>query len=366
MNNRFRPYDIVKRGLDVLGAAVALVLLSPVLLVTAVVVAARLGRPVIFAQPRPGRHGRVFTLYKFRSMRPVDEARGWVTNEQRMTRFGRALRATSIDELPSLWNILVGDLSFVGPRPLRISYLDRYSDEQQRRHAVRPGLTGLAQVSGRNAIGWDDRLRRDQEYVARRSIVLDVRVLLLTAKAVLEPRGISAEGQATMSEFFGPESTSRMRLVPLAQEHLETRVAWLSDERVRQGVSLAFTPEIEAMTSWFTEASASPDRWDWVGVDPNGSLVSMCGLHRTEDGAASLYIYVAPDHHGKGLGRDTMILLQAQARRLGFARLDLETPAANEPARRLYERLGFVRSEVPVEGHKIALTKDIRTGHGNG
>jgi lipopolysaccharide/colanic/teichoic acid biosynthesis glycosyltransferase len=191
----------VKRLLDAGGAAVALVALSPVILVTAVCVALALGRPVVFAQPRPGRGGRVFTLYKFRSMRSVDETRGHVTDAERLTRFGRILRASSLDELPSLWNVFRGDMSFVGPRPLLVEYLDRYTPGQARRHAVRPGITGLAQVSGRNAVDWEDRFRLDVEYVERRSALLDARVLLATVRSVVKREGISAEGHATMRRF---------------------------------------------------------------------------------------------------------------------------------------------------------------------
>lgn len=196
-----RPYDLIKRLVDAAGAAVALVALSPVILITAVCVAVNLGRPVVFRQPRPGRGGRVFTLYKFRSMREVDADRGRITDEQRLTRFGRILRASSLDELPSLWNVFRGDMSFVGPRPLLVEYLERYTPEQARRHEVRPGITGLAQVSGRNAVAWEDRFRLDVDYVDRRSFALDARVLVATVSSVVRREGISAEGHATMSKF---------------------------------------------------------------------------------------------------------------------------------------------------------------------
>lgn len=196
-----RAYDPVKRALDVLAAGGAIVVLSPVMALVAVLVAARLGRPVLFAQPRPGKGGRVFVLRKFRSMRDVDEARGLITDEQRLTRFGRALRSTSLDELPSLWNVLKGEMSIVGPRPLLVEYLPRYSPEQARRHEVRPGITGLAQVSGRNALGWDEKFALDVEYVDRRSLALDARVILATVRSVFAREGISSEGHATMQKF---------------------------------------------------------------------------------------------------------------------------------------------------------------------
>ena len=196
-----QPYDPIKRLLDIVASAVALVLLSPVIALVAITVAVRLGRPVLFVQPRPGRDGRIFLLRKFRSMRDVDEARGLVSDADRLTSFGRALRATSLDELPSLWNVLRGDMSIVGPRPLLVEYLPRYTPQQARRHEVRPGITGLAQASGRNALAWEDKFALDVEYVDNRSLGLDARIVLATIRSVIVREGISAEGQATMTKF---------------------------------------------------------------------------------------------------------------------------------------------------------------------
>ncbi|MCT2089344.1 sugar transferase [Micrococcus terreus] len=196
-------YRIAKRGLDVIGSAAMLVAAAPVMGVTAALVARNLGRPVLFTQDRPGLNGKVFKLYKFRSMRDVDEAAGLVTDEERLTDFGRLLRSTSLDELPSLVNVLKGDMSFVGPRPLLVRYLDRYTAHQARRHEVRPGITGLAQVSGRNALRWEERFDLDVQYVDRISLTLDTRIVWRTISAVLRRSGISAEGEATMSEFNG-------------------------------------------------------------------------------------------------------------------------------------------------------------------
>ena len=193
----------IKRALDVTAAAVGLVVTAPVLAAVAVVVATRLGRPVLFVQPRPGKDGAVFDLVKFRSMLPVDEARGLVTDDDRMTPFGALLRSTSLDELPTLWNVLRGDMSLVGPRPLLVRYLDRYSPRQARRHEVRPGVTGLAQVSGRNALSWDDKLELDVRYVESRSVVGDLRILAATAAKVWRREGITGEGSTTTREFLG-------------------------------------------------------------------------------------------------------------------------------------------------------------------
>ncbi|PRB08862.1 sugar transferase [Microbacterium sp. MYb64] len=196
-----RPYDFVKRFLDIAASVVALVLLSPVLVIVALLVAIRLGRPVLFVQPRPGRNGRIFRLRKFRSMRDIDEARGLISDADRLTSFGRVLRSTSLDELPSLWNVLRGDMSIVGPRPLLVEYLPRYTPEQARRHEVRPGVTGLAQASGRNALSWEDKFALDVVYVENRSLKLDARIVVATIRSVIAREGISAEGQATMTKF---------------------------------------------------------------------------------------------------------------------------------------------------------------------
>lgn len=201
MSARRKPYDVVKRGLDIIASAVGLVVLSPVIAATAVLVAVKLGRPVIFRQPRPGKDGRVFTLYKFRSMRSVDESRGWITDADRLTPFGARLRSTSLDELPSLWNVLRGDMSVVGPRPLLVEYLPMYSSEQARRHEVRPGITGLAQVRGRNAITWEQRFALDIDYVDDRGLALDASILIATCRSVITRDGISQAGHVTMTKF---------------------------------------------------------------------------------------------------------------------------------------------------------------------
>ena len=196
-----RPYDVVKRGLDIVASAIGIIVLSPVIAVTAVLVAVRLGRPVVFAQKRPGKDGRIFTLYKFRSMRSVDESRGWVTDADRLTPFGAKLRSTSLDELPSLWDVLRGDMSVVGPRPLLVEYLDHYTPEQARRHEVRPGVTGLAQVNGRNAISWEEKFAQDVRYVDGRSFRLDLQIVAATIGSVVRRDGISADGHVTMRKF---------------------------------------------------------------------------------------------------------------------------------------------------------------------
>ena len=194
----------VKRGLDIVLAGGALVVLSPVLAVTAVLVRTKLGSPVIFCQSRPGKDGKVFNLYKFRSMTDEKDENGeLLPDEVRLTSFGKKLRATSLDELPELWNILKGDMSIVGPRPLLVRYLPLYNEEQRHRHDVRPGLTGWAQVNGRNTLSWADKFRYDVYYVRNVSFLLDAKTVLLTVKKVFCREGISSDTAATMEEFMG-------------------------------------------------------------------------------------------------------------------------------------------------------------------
>lgn len=199
-----KPYDATKRGIDIAVAALGFVVTAPVQLATAGLVLATHGRPVLFRQTRPGRDGVVFEMVKFRTMLLPDEVRQ--SDAQRLTKVGRLLRTTSLDELPSLWNVLMGDMSLIGPRPLLAKYLALYTPDQARRHEVRPGVTGLAQVSGRNTLSWDQRFKLDVVYVENRSLVLDMRILVRTIRAVVSRLGISQEGHATMSEFVGSDA----------------------------------------------------------------------------------------------------------------------------------------------------------------
>ena len=198
--------NLVKRILDVIFSVVVLVILAPLLLVLSVAVLIMHGPPIIFEQVRPGLHGKPFTIYKFRTMKNLYGPTGsLLPNEDRLTRFGKWLRATSLDELPEFVNVLIGDMSVVGPRPLRLQYMDRYTPEQARRHEVKPGITGWAQVNGRNNLSWEEKFRLDVWYVDNWSLYIDFRILVMTVGKVLRRDGISAEGYATMPEFTGEE-----------------------------------------------------------------------------------------------------------------------------------------------------------------
>jgi sugar transferase EpsL len=197
----------VKRALDLLGAVLGLILLAPLMLGVALLIRLALGSPVLFRQSRAGRRGKPFVLYKFRTMSGARDAAGnLLPDEYRLTRAGRWLRRASLDELPSLLNVLKGEMSLVGPRPLLLEYLDRYTPEQARRHDVRPGLTGWAQVNGRNALTWEEKFRLDVWYVDHWSLWLDLETLCRTVVKVLQSEGIHAEGHATMHVFMGSQT----------------------------------------------------------------------------------------------------------------------------------------------------------------
>lgn len=201
----------MKRALDLIVSLSALAILWPVVLLTALAVRMFLGSPVLFKQVRPGFRGEPFEIIKFRTMLDARTRDGrLLPDDQRLTKFGRILRASSLDELPQLWNVLRGDMSLVGPRPLLMEYLPRYSPHQARRHEVRPGLTGWTQVNGRNALSWDEKFDLDVWYVDNRSLLLDLRIMAMTALRLVKPSGISAAGHATMPEFMGSEASRNL------------------------------------------------------------------------------------------------------------------------------------------------------------
>ena len=193
-----------KRFIDFMLSLIAIILLSPIYIIVAILVRTKLGSPVIFTQDRPGKDEKIFKMYKFRSMTSeTDENGNLLPDEIRLTSFGKKLRSTSLDELPELFNILKGDMSIVGPRPLLVQYLPLYNEEQRHRHNVRPGLTGLAQASGRNALSWEDKFKLDVEYTRKYSFLFDIKVILMTVKSVIKKEGISSDTSATMEEFRG-------------------------------------------------------------------------------------------------------------------------------------------------------------------
>jgi sugar transferase EpsL len=202
----------MKRAFDFLVALIALIFFAPIILLLILLVRQKIGVPVFFSQVRPGLYAKPFKMFKFRTMTDARNANGeLLSDSERLTCFGNFLRSSSLDELPGLWNVLKGDMSLVGPRPLLMQYLDRYTSEQARRHEVRPGITGWAQVNGRNAISWEDKFKLDVWYVDHQSIWLDIKILYLTVFKVIRRSDISAIGNATMPDFMGSATTTRKR-----------------------------------------------------------------------------------------------------------------------------------------------------------
>lgn len=207
----YGPYErFIKRPQDFICALAATIVLSPVLVIVAILVKVKLGSPILFTQDRPGKDNRIFKLYKFRTMtNEKDENGELLPDSERLPRFGKILRSTSLDELPELFNMLKGDMAVVGPRPLLVRYLNRYNEYQARRHEVRPGFTGLAQVNGRNAISWNEKFEMDVKYVDHITFIGDWKIILKTIKTVLKREGISSEKSTTMEEFMGNEDITR-------------------------------------------------------------------------------------------------------------------------------------------------------------
>src|SRR5699024_4773405 len=204
MNFFYRNYG--KRLIDIVLSCIALIILAPLLIIIGMLVYFKLGSPVLFTQERPGKDGEIFKLYKFRTMTDEkDETGKLLPDSIRLTKFGKFLRSTSLDELPELWNILIGDMSIVGPRPLLVEYLPLYNEQQKRRHEVRPGLTGYAQVNGRNAISWDDKFRYDVSYVDNITLISDTMIVFKTVRQVLIRDGINSDTSVTMEAFTGDE-----------------------------------------------------------------------------------------------------------------------------------------------------------------
>ncbi len=208
----YGPYEkFIKRPLDCVLASCALVVLSPVLGITAILVKHKLGSPVLFTQDRPGKDENIFKLYKFRTMTDEKDSDGnLMPDEVRLTSFGKKLRSTSLDELPELINIIKGDMAIVGPRPLLVKYLPRYNEDQRHRHDVRPGLTGYAQAHGRNALNWEDKFKMDVWYTQNISLKTDIKIIFATIAAVLKHEGISSDSAATMEEFCGSVESNRV------------------------------------------------------------------------------------------------------------------------------------------------------------
>jgi|SRR5699024_9887885 len=336
-----KSYDLVKRGIDIVGSALGIVVLSPVFVVVALTVWVKLGSPVIFRQDRPGRDGKIFTLYKFRSMLDEDPATDRFTDDQRMTSFGYTLRATSLDELPSLWNVLGGQMSFVGPRPLKIEYLQHYSPRQARRHEVLPGITGLAQINGRNSLDWQQRLELDVNYVETRSFALDLKILWATVAKVFSRGGVSADGLTTVEMFVGNPPDDGLIETSLNERIMPVELTWIRNPEDRNGNSIGSGPSFEAQTLEQKTVATRGRRRDWVYCNGAHHIVAVAGLYGVGTPELSLYMYGDPAQRDSDYSRLVMNRLIYRARSYDSRRLYAKVPKTHTVAASLCRELGF-------------------------
>lgn len=344
----------LKRAVDIVGAGVGLVVLAPVMLVLGLTVRIKLGSPVLFAQQRPGKDGQPFTLYKFRSMLPEDQARHMVTDDQRMTTFGKRLRATSLDELPTLFNVLKGDMSLVGPRPLVTAYLPLYSDHQARRHEVRPGITGLAQVSGRNQLSWEERFELDVEYVDRHNILLDITVLARTIGQVFARSGIAGDGISTMTIFVGSPPDDGLHEQLLTEQWQDVLETWMHHPNtVRLG-----TVGTENRT----------DTRYWMYLDDQHNAVGIGGLSGLGELHLNARIVMSPDQTDRDVTQAILNRLIHQAKSYDAHAVALRIPPEHPELNQGAERLGFLahdnaaqNSDPQVFAHDYSLTVAAET-----
>lgn len=347
--SRLARFNRQKRILDV----IAVVASSPITLtVGAVVYLTTLiasGRPVFFTQRRLGYREREFTLFKFRTMtNETDSAGRSLPDAERVSKFGSFLRRSSLDELPQLINVLRGEMALIGPRPLFTDYKEFYLPHEQKRHWVRPGITGLAQTSGRNSVLWDERLQLDSEYVERASLCADFAILVRTVTKVLGSRDVAAipgESGERLDVVRSYPTLDGFALRRLELVDIPLRVAWFNDPRIRQHMQLPEGVTLESSRNWLRNAQKDRDRRDFVVVESlTRRVFSMVGIRKRESNPLpELYILVDPDSHGKGIGHISMSLLHAWVLKDGTqSGLYLTVAEGNKPAIALYERLGYV------------------------
>jgi lipopolysaccharide/colanic/teichoic acid biosynthesis glycosyltransferase/RimJ/RimL family protein N-acetyltransferase len=334
-----------KRIFDTVCLAAALPVVVPVGLAVSAAVRVIDGAPVLFRQTRTGKDGLPFEILKFRTMSPGD---GRNNDSARLTTLGRVLRKTSLDELPQLWNVVKGDMSLVGPRPLYPEYLPHYTELERLRHKVRPGITGLSQVSGRNSLRWSSRLAKDVEYVATAGVRQDMSILLTTVRKALARAEVAAVPRDTgepldIERSYPRDKTFAIRRLSLLDVPL--RVDWMNDNRTRRFMQIPFTADEESMEAWYHRVKQDQNRDDFVVYrQSDDDPVAMLGLKSESDsGRGELYMFVAPGRAGEGIGTAALKLLLTWARTSRYEVVTLGVGEENQAAWRLYERLGFVR-----------------------
>lgn len=341
----------VKRVIDTAAVVASAPFLIPLGLGTALAVRMKLGSPILFKQVRTGLNEEPFTLLKFRSMLPSTDENGQErSSSERLTKFGRLLRKSSLDELPQLWNVLRGDMSLIGPRPLLPEYLPHYYPNERVRHDLRPGLTGLAQIRGRNSMGWDSRLASDVEYVEQYTLKDDLRLFVETIAKVLQRKGTVSD-PSVFGEYLSVHRsyprTNDIALRRLEVADAELRVSWLKDTRTSVKMNVPVDLTVKKTASWILTSRSDPERRDLVAYEVDtGIPVSMLGI-RQMDGvsAPEIHLFVDPDRHAQGVGTKSMSLL---VQYLGTFSPNtgcwLTVDPTNTGAIRLYRNMGFKRS----------------------
>jgi lipopolysaccharide/colanic/teichoic acid biosynthesis glycosyltransferase/RimJ/RimL family protein N-acetyltransferase len=334
----------LKRTADCAFSLLALLILFPLFLFLAIIIAIVTHSSPFFLQSRPGKKNRIFKLMKFKSMNDKKDAKGnLLADSERLTKIGRFLRATSIDELPQLFNVLKGDMSLIGPRPLFIQYLPFYSQRESTRHLVRPGITGLAQVSGRNNLGWEERLELDVKYVETISLSNDIGILLKTVKYVLIRKDvvvIPGEKREALDKY----RNVKLRAKRFKQTDIETRVDWINDARIHTTMYFELPATIEKTKEWYKRNISNGSRSDFTFVDMQSNRVAMGGYTHIDlrNGHAEFHIMVNPIFQGKGIGKKvTRWLLNYAFITYGLNKIYLYTNNDNSAAYCIYEKYNF-------------------------
>lgn len=353
----------MRRSLDIVLLLVAAPLAVPLAAVTALALGASQGRPVLFRQQRIGKGGREFTLLKFRTMRDDRGADGKpLPDALRMTSVGTAVRKLSLDELPQLLNIAKGEMSFVGPRPLFTRYRPFYSDRERTRHDVRPGVTGLAQTSGRNNASWHRRLELDAVYAETATTWMDLRILFETARQVVTGRDVvvvaSDSGDPLDIERSFP-STAEYALRRLYRRDLPARAEWMRDATIRRYMQLPTGVTLDSTLQWYERVREAPDRHELAVIDTSGEMVAMCGLRGYDDGSSVFNVMVAPGMHGRGIGRiATRLTLEWARSNSAHRAITLSVHKDNHGAVHIYQKAGFVVMSSSLERHEMRLELD--------
>lgn len=362
---RLAAFNLLKRRIDLAILIVTGPVMLPVILVIYLLLRRRQGLPVLFKQERVGLDEQIFYILKFRTMSDARDASGeLLPDEKRVTPLGKVLRRTSLDELPQLLNILRGDMSFVGPRPLYPQYLPYYTDEEATRHRVRPGITGLAQVNGRNGLRWEERLTFDTEYVRQASLLLDAKIILKTIAKVVRRADVSVAPGTTggrhLHMYRSFPTYGQFRLRPLERRDLEERVRWISDPSTRRYMSIVGTVTRDSTEKWFDNHMNNSAKHDMAVVETTtDQVVAMVGMDDAAPRRGYTYIMVNPDFRGRGIGEVAQRLLYEWAfTHRGYAEVLSSVHKENKASVRIHMKLGAAVHEETDERYLLRQTEE--------